>query len=962
MLSHQVLTRQDIGDVASYYGDAADDYYAKEGEAQVWQGKGAEALGLQGEVDRDRFRDLLAGRIDPDGPSVRQGTRDDAKTRIGIDLTFSAPKSVSIHALVGGNAAMIAAHDKAVAAALQAAEAMAQARTKVGGKSRLETTGNLVIAKFRHETTRAQDPELHTHAVVMNLTQRADGQWRALKNDEIIKATKYLGSVYRSELAAELQRQGHELRMGREGMFELASMSREQIMAFSQRSQQIEAALAAKGLTREDATTSQLQQATMQTRERKEPGVDREAMYAEWHARARELGIELAGPSLGAAPTPRTNEQIADEQAEAANQAVGYAVSHISERDAVITQSAILDIAIKHAVGRTTLGAVQDAVARAVANGAILQEAPLYRVAGAVGDAQLTPAEWMKAVEAAGLDPDAARQRVEAALANGGLVAAEPRYTTPEALARELQVLAIEKQGRGAVTPIMSMEDAQAHFAKEQLNDGQRASATLILSTPNRVVGIEGLAGTGKSHMLDKAKDRVVGVKAAMPLLSGYNFQALAPYGAQVKALRELGVEARTVAAFLRAADKKIDDKTVLVIDEAGTVPARQMADLLSVAEKAGARVVLVGDRAQTKAIEAGRPFDQLIRNGMEVAKLTEIQRQKDPVLKEAVELAAVGKARASLEKIGHVQEVKDDGERRRTIARDYVALAPKERDQTIIVTGTNEARRELNRLIRDSLGLTDQGRNYDLLLRRDTTQAERKFAHNYNIGDTVQPERDGLGLSRHETYRVIENGPHNQLTVVDKDGNSHRFDPAKLPLSVYETRRGELAIGDVVRITRNDAAKDLANGDRFKVARVTGDSITLSNEKRDVTLPANKPLHVDHAYVTTVHSSQGLTVNRVMYDVMTRSRTVARDIWYVAISRARHEARIYTNSVKDLPRAISRVNEKGAALDLHRNTEFIREKQAQTAARQFNNAMPQAQKAKGFEAEKAKGVEKEKA
>ncbi|MDP3613767.1 MAG: MobF family relaxase, partial [Rubrivivax sp.] len=270
MLSHQVLTRQDIGDVASYYGDAADDYYAKEGEAQVWQGKGAEALGLQGEVDRDRFRDLLAGRIDPDGPSVRQGTRDDAKTRIGIDLTFSAPKSVSIHALVGGNAAMIAAHDKAVAAALQAAEAMAQARTKVGGKSRLETTGNLVIAKFRHETTRAQDPELHTHAVVMNLTQRADGQWRALKNDEIIKATKYLGSVYRSELAAELQRQGHELRMGREGMFELASMSREQIMAFSQRSQQIEAALAAKGLTREDATTSQLQQATMQTRERKE--------------------------------------------------------------------------------------------------------------------------------------------------------------------------------------------------------------------------------------------------------------------------------------------------------------------------------------------------------------------------------------------------------------------------------------------------------------------------------------------------------------------------------------------------------------------------------------------------------------------------------------------------------------------------------------------------------------------
>jgi len=954
MLSHQVLTRQDIGDVASYYGDGADDYYAKEGEAQVWQGKGAEALGLVGEVDRDRFRDLLAGRIDPDGPSVRQGTRDDAKTRIGIDLTFSAPKSVSIHALVGGNAAMIAAHDKAVAAALQAAEAMSQARTKVDGRSRIETTGNLVIAKFRHETTRAKDPELHTHAVVMNLTQRADGQWRALKNDEIIKATKYLGAVYRSELANELQRQGHELRFGREGMFELASMSRDQIMAFSQRSQQIEAALALQGLTREDASTDQLQRATMATRDRKEPTVDRAAMFAEWQARARELGIELAHPGIGPR-APVSNADLATAQEGAATQAVAYAVAHISERDAVLTHSAILDTAIKHAVGRATLSAVRDAITRSVEQGTLLQEARLYTIAGAVGSAQLSAAEWAKAVEGAGLDPGAAQLRVDAAIANGGLVLAEPRYTTPEALARELQVLAIEKQGRGAVTPIMSGEDARAHFAKEPLNAGQRDSATLILSTANRVIGIEGYAGTGKSHMLDKAKDQVVGLQKLLSLQPGYNFRALAPYNMQVKALQQLGVEANTVASFLRAADKKINDRTVLVIDEAGTVPARQMADLLSVAEKAGARVVLVGDRAQTKAIEAGRPFDQLIRNGMDIAKLTEIQRQKDPVLKEAVELAAVGKVRASLEKIAHVQEIKDDAERRKTIARDYVALAPKERDDTIIVTGTNIARRDINAQIRDALQLTGAGRNFDLLLRRDTTQAERAVSSNYNIGDTIQPERSAAGLSRHETYRVTENGPNNVLTVIDEAGKSHRFNPKDLPLSVYETRKEELTIGDVVRITRNDAAKDLANGDRFKVARLGQDSITLTNGKRDVTLPTSKPLHVDHAYVTTVHSSQGITVGRVIYDVMTKSKTVARDTWYVAISRARLEPRVYTDSVKDLPRAISRTNSKSAALDLHRDAQHIRQKEAQTGARQLNPSARQAEKAKGLEKETSK-------
>jgi conjugative relaxase-like TrwC/TraI family protein len=185
VLSIKILTRQDVGRAASYYEDGADDYYVKEGEASAWQGKGAELLGLAGPVDEQRLRELLAGRVG-DGPPSRAHSRHDVNTRIGIDLTFSAPKSVSLQALIGGDVTIFRAHDLAVERALAVAEEHAQARSKHQGRSRVEDTGNLVVAKFRHETSRELDPQLHTHALVLNLTRRRDGEWRALRNDQIV--------------------------------------------------------------------------------------------------------------------------------------------------------------------------------------------------------------------------------------------------------------------------------------------------------------------------------------------------------------------------------------------------------------------------------------------------------------------------------------------------------------------------------------------------------------------------------------------------------------------------------------------------------------------------------------------------------------------------------------------------------------------------------------------------------
>ena len=249
MLTHKILTRQDVGRLASYYEDSADDYYAKQGDGSQWQGKGAAILGLSGSVDPERFRELLSGEVKP-GVSTRSSIRKDSEQRSGIDFTFGAPKSVSMQALIHGDERIIEAHDRAVQRAMDTAELRAQARKKVGGRSQVETTGNLIVAKFRHETNREVEPHLHTHAVILNLTRRSDGQWRALNNDDLVKTTRYLGAVYRAELANELKALGYELRLERDGLFDLAHISRQQIKDFSQRSEQIVQRLTEQGLTR----------------------------------------------------------------------------------------------------------------------------------------------------------------------------------------------------------------------------------------------------------------------------------------------------------------------------------------------------------------------------------------------------------------------------------------------------------------------------------------------------------------------------------------------------------------------------------------------------------------------------------------------------------------------------------------------------------------------------------------
>ena len=274
---------------SSYY--EADDYYADGGlSPSEWQGEGAKELGLEGEIEREAFRDMLDGKL-PDGQQL--GTTRDGKLehRPGWDVTMSAPKSVSIMAEVAGDRRLVGAHDRAVKVALAFAERHAAAtRIRQDGTVERHQTGNLAIASFRHDTSRAQDPQLHTHNVILNMTRDADGNWRSLEPRALYQLQKAIGAIYRQELAIGVRALGYEIEPGKDSLFEIKGVSPDVIRAFSERAAQVEARLAERGQTRETASAEEKQIAALDTREAKKH-IDRADLVREWRATADAAGF-----------------------------------------------------------------------------------------------------------------------------------------------------------------------------------------------------------------------------------------------------------------------------------------------------------------------------------------------------------------------------------------------------------------------------------------------------------------------------------------------------------------------------------------------------------------------------------------------------------------------------------------------------------------------------------------------
>ena len=843
--------------------------------ANRWHGGGAEALGLPQRVSRRRFVQVLQGHVP--GTAIRLGrvVGGEHQHRPGWDCTFSAPKSVSLEALLHDHKAVMRAHDASVRAALDWMEAeFLQTRgyePETGRRPRVKADG-LVAATFRHVASRNNDPQLHTHAVIANMTRNAAGEWRSVEPTQLQRNRRLIGAWYRNDLARRLGEMGYVLvptQVGGLPSFELAGYSSAMLEAFSTRRRDILDYMAERGW---EYGTKSAQAATLHTRKRKDEP-ERGELSAMWKARAEALGLAR---DADAVRLDRTERGFTRPPARfTALEAVWQAVDHLEERHAVFSESDLLAAALGREPGRHTHAELRAGIGRLREDGHLV----------AAGDGALTTRRTLRA---------------------------------------EKEVVRRMREGKGTARPLASEEAVAERLAATELTEGQKEAVRLILRSPDPVVGVQGFAGTGKTRMLNEVA-KLAGDRRVF---------GLAPSAA---AARVLGVEGGIGATTLQwlltrygsiAEGTATEDEiaragesfrdAVVVVDESSMVGTVQMRDLQRILAPLGvARLVLVGDSLQLRAVAAGQPFRLLQRAGMATARMDDVIRQRSVDLKAAVEHMVAGDPALAMESIAaDVRELPADA-LAGTAARLWLSLPAEARKGTVILAPTHEMREEINAAVRR--GLADEGvlgrRSVEIgrLVDRRLTRVHAADPETWRAGDVAVANRDVYGLREGEAWTVAGTGEDG--VRLERRGESRTFAPsgnAAHNLSLCESRPLPLRAGDEIVWTRNIRRRGLINGERATVERIAGNRIhvrTHSGRGLRFAVDDDDLRHIDHAWSSTVYRAQGLTRDNVIAVLDSASMMSDRAMLYVEMSRARDGFVLLTDDTEQL---VSRLEREG--------------------------------------------------
>ncbi|MDE0275585.1 MAG: relaxase domain-containing protein [Defluviicoccus sp.] len=892
-----VASLSEVGSASATVGYFAREGYYAQGDrrsymSSFWHGKGARALRLPKHVSSKPFAKILAGFVP--GTEIRLGRARDGEHqhRPGLDLTLSAPKSVSLEALLHGDRRVTGAHDAAVRATLDWVEAeLLQTRgydPATGRRPRVAADG-LVAATFRHLTSRDQDPQLHTHCILANMTRNRAGDWRSMEPTQIRRSVKLIGAYYRQELARRLMDMGFRIEttmIGGVPGFEIAGYPRPLLDEFSSRRREILSWLEKHGLPYSKALT---QQAALITRARKtERGLDE--LKAEWTARAGKLGVArdkgIAKPGRGrksskkpvlkaGRPYVRTDEELApDPPGLSAREIVWRAVEHLAERASVFRESDVRAMALSHAPGRYALAEIDAAVTDLLGDGHLVE-----------------------------------------ATVRGGRA-----FVTGDALRSEREILSRMREGKGAARALAPEARVSERMERTTLTAGQKEAVRTIVLSEDRIVAVQGAAGTGKTTMLREA----LGLIGERPAI------LLAPSAAAARVLAdETGARARTLQWFLTrhgdlgSAEKmksarREHEGAVLVLDESSMVSTAQMELLMRIAERLRiARLALVGDRGQLRAVTAGEPFRALQEAGIATAEMDEIMRQRDPALKQAVERLQAGRPSEALAGMTDICEVPQDA-LGATAARLWLELDPEKRSGTAILAPTHFIRAEIHRIVRDGLASEGvlHGRELEIerFVNRHLTASQRADVRNHEPGDYV------IFHSRVPPLRVLE-GEACRIERVEGEyvhlshpsGRTIRIRPGdswvRYRFAIHETARIHIRAGDRIRWTANDKVRGLVNGGEATVREIGSRRVRfdLANGET-LTLRRDDPQlrHIDHAWSSTVHAAQGMTRDAAIAVLDTgHGELGGQAALYVEASRARDRFVLVTDNRETLAEAL---------------------------------------------------------
>jgi conjugative relaxase-like TrwC/TraI family protein len=873
---------------ADYYLDkvanSVDDYYLGRGEAPgQWVGQAATALGLTGQVDAEELRNLLAGKS-AGGKTL--GLQVQPGRRPGYDLTFSAPKGVSLLWAFGAadvRDVISVSHDRAVASVIDHLSVEACfARRGHGGAELVEANG-FIGAAFRHRTSRAGDPQLHTHVVVPNLVQAADGRWSAPDGRHLFAWKMTAGALYRSALRAELAPLGLAWDIRRNGLSELADVPKAILRAFSKRRVDIEAAMDARGTASQRAAET----AALDTRQGKPVGGSQVDILREgWMGQlaaielpdgaggTRPAGVDDLTTALRreapAAPDPAAVEEVfrvlvgeqgvslddweIDEQHLADSGAPGTRAmpvtllgSTFTRRDAISAVARAFDVTPDEAVALTARFLDRDGVVRVLA------------------------------------DPGAGTEHIRTR--SGHVVPAtsgDRRYTTTELLAAEERIVASAKVRVGAGCARVGAATVDDVLGRHAHMDGEQAQGVRqLLTSGNGYDLVIGQAGTGKSTMLgaarigwEEAGFRVIGTAVAARTAADLEGGT----GIASSSLTQLLADLREGGG--------LTSRHVIVVDEASMVGTRPLDQLRSYVDGAGAKLVLVGDNRQLSSIDAGGALRTLSAVlGDHVVTLTTNRRQagvdqqweRDALV--ALREGAVSPAVTAYADHGRVTITGTIDEARQHIVEDWWSVHRDQatRDQTTAILAIRRS---------DVAALNDMVRT-----RRQAAgelgEELRIGAKAFSVGDRVIFEKNqrvpAADLGRTPERLRLRNGTFGTVVAITTRAEQAPPDNAL-------TREG-----DVPR-AQGDVAGDIAAGleDEGR-PEPTGSLVVQLDDGHQAVLPRSYAEgSTSLGYALTVFRSQGITVDHTFG---LGGDSLYQEAGYTQLSRGRLSNYLYVAS-----------------------------------------------------------------
>jgi conjugative relaxase-like TrwC/TraI family protein len=875
-----------LRDAKRYFQEhlSAGDYYSEnQAIAGQWIGKGAEALGLSKITNVEEFlrlcenlHPLTGQRLTLRHKTTRHeigldGTEhESANRRVFYDFTFSPPKSVSIAALVGDDTRIVKAHEQAAAAALGQLESFASTRVRKKGVYADRTTGNIVAAVFRHETSRALDPHLHTHCIVFNATHDpVENCWKALQSHDMFVAQKFTENVYYHELARDLRRFGYVVENKPRGDFEIKGMPPSLIEKFSKRHQEIDQKtreLLERQPEKVNGNIAAIRDhIAHKERARKIRDMGLSKLQATWDRQlTEEERTALRHLTVEHTPTQTSSETLAE-------QAVTWAEEHVFACHSVVREHELWRHALEHMRGQN------------------VRLADIQTVTRRRG--------YLRCEEHPG------------------------KITTQELLRREWEIVCMAQGGIGRFAPLYPRHSIR----NSALDAGQRQAVHRILNSRDFVTLFRGGAGTGKSYALQE-------VYGALQR-AGHVVEVIAPQRQQVMDLGRDGFhEAQTVSAFLTRG--ALARGGVVLVDEAGQIGGLQMHQLLTLVKNSGGRMILSGDTRQHGAVEASDALRAIEKYaGLRAAELKEIRRQ-DPArattraererivqYKQAVEEASEGKLEASfrrLERQGAVA-VCSPLEQAERLAEHYLALA-EQCQSVVVVSQTWSEIHKVNEQVRGALKcqglLGAEDRAVTALETVNLTEAQKRDRRFYKENTVLVLNRNAGGFQKGQPCRLVD---ITSRGLVLEGAEKIRTVPFRFAdrLTVCQPRELVLAAGDRLQLKANaktQAGQRIANGELVTVKKVAANG--------RITLADGRVLERDYrqfvrGFAITSYASQGKTVDHVLFSDSAVKAATNSQQWYVTISRGRKSIKIFTSDKAQLRENIVRSGDRALAMDL---------------------------------------------